>query len=60
MPMNAQCCMNAQDIIVKGIIQSLKKLDLRSRTTLIKELVKIHPAFIDLLDHQLHEPPNPE
>jgi len=58
--MNAQCCMHAQDIIVKRIIESLKKLDLRSRVTLIKELTKIHPAFIDLLDHQLHDPPNPE
>jgi hypothetical protein len=52
--------MHAQDIIVKRIIESLKKLDLRSRVTLIKELTKIHPAFIDLLDHQLHDPPNPE
>jgi hypothetical protein len=60
MPMNAQCCMHAQDLIVKRIIESLKKLDLPCRITLIKELTKIHPAFVHLLDHQVHDPPNPE
>jgi len=58
--MNAQCCTNAQDLIVKRIIQSLKKLDLQTSLKLVKELSKIHPAFIDLLDHQLQDPPNPE
>ena len=62
--MNVPCCMNAQDIIVKAIFESLKliipSMDLRSRLNLIKELSKIHPAFIDLLDYQLHDPPNPE
>ena len=64
MPTNVPCCMNAQDIIVKDIFESLKliipSMDLRSRLNLIKELSKIHPAFIDLLDYQLHDPPKPE
>ena len=64
MPMNSACCMNAQYMIVKSMIESLKNIfpsmDLRSRLNLIKELSKIHPAFIDLLDYQLQDPPNPE
>jgi len=56
--------MNAQYMIVKSMIESLKNIfpsmDLRSRLNLIKELSKIHPAFIDLLDYQLQDPPNPE
>jgi hypothetical protein len=57
--MNAACCTNAQDVIVKRIIESLRNvfpyMDLRSRINIIIELTKIHTAF-----HQLHEPPNPE
>jgi hypothetical protein len=60
MPMDAPCCMNAQDTIVKRILTVLKNMDMQYRLNLIKELSKIHPAFIDLLDYQLHEPPNPE
>ena len=58
--MNAQCCINSQDLIVKRILTVLKNADVQTSLKLIKELVKIHPAFIDLLDHQLHDPPNPE
>jgi hypothetical protein len=58
--MNAQCCMNAQDLIVKRILTVLKNADVQTSLKLVKELSKIHPAFIDLLDHQLHDPPNPE
>ncbi len=58
--MNAQCCMNAQDNIVKRILTVLKNADVQTSLKLVKELSKIHPAFIDLLDHQLHDPPNPE
>jgi len=60
MPMNAQCCMNAQDLIVKRILTVLKNADVQTSLKLVKELSKIHPAFIDLLDHQLQDPPNPE
>jgi hypothetical protein len=58
--MNAQCCINSQDLIVKRILTVLKNADVQTSLKLVKELVKIHPAFIDLLDHQLHDPPNPE
>ena len=58
--MNAQCCVNAQDLIVKRILTVLKNADVQTSLKLVKELTKIHPAFIDLLDHQLHDPPNPE
>ena len=58
--MNAQCCMNAQDTIVKRILTVLKNMDMQYRLKLVKELSKIHPAFIDLLDHQDQDPPNPE
>jgi hypothetical protein len=60
MPMNAQCCINSQDLIVKRILTVLKNADVQTSLKLVKELSKIHPAFIDLLDHQLHDPPNPE
>jgi hypothetical protein len=58
--MNASCCMNAQDLIVKRILTVLKNADVQTSLKLVKELSKIHPAFIDLLDHQLQDPPNPE
>ena len=58
--MNAQCCINSQDLIVKRILTVLKNADIQTSLKLVKELSKIHPAFIDLLDHQLHDPPNPE
>jgi len=58
--MNAQCCINSQDLIVKRILTVLKNADVQTSLKLVKELSKIHPAFIDLLDHQLHDPPNPE
>jgi hypothetical protein len=52
--------MNAQDIIVKRILTVLKNADVQTSLKLVKELSKIHPAFIDLLDHQLQDPPKPE
>jgi hypothetical protein len=60
MPMDAPCCMNSQDIIIKRILTVLKNMDMQYRLKLVKELSKIHPAFIDLLDYQLQDPPKPE
>jgi hypothetical protein len=62
--MQANCCQNAMDITATRIVEVLKRIlptiETNTRVMLIQDLSKINLQFLELIDYQLQEPPNPE
>ena len=62
--MEAKCCQNAMDITATRIVQVLKSIipiiETSQRVRVIEDLSKINLQFLELVDYQLQEPPNPE